>query len=78
MAFDTILTAERIDRHTRDGFWGDRTITDHLDDVAAATPDKVAFIDPRRQITYAELRSEVNRCALGLLELGVRPGDVVS
>jgi cyclohexanecarboxylate-CoA ligase len=78
MAFDTILTAERIDRHTRDGFWGDRTITDHLDDVAAATPDKVAFIDPRRQITYAELRSEVDRCALGLLELGVRPGDVVS
>src|SRR3954452_20366179 len=78
MSFDTILTPERIQRHTRDGFWGNRTITDHLDETAAATPDKVAFIDPRRQVTYAELRREVDRCALGLLELGVGSGDVVS
>ena len=78
MSFETILTQERIDQHTRDGFWVNRTITDYLDEAAAATPDKVAFIDPRRQITYAELRREVDRCALGLLELGVRPGDVVS
>jgi cyclohexanecarboxylate-CoA ligase len=78
MSFETILSPERIDQHTRDGFWVNRTITDYLDEAAAATPDKVAFIDPRRQITYAELRREVDRCALGLLELGVRPGDVVS
>ena len=78
MSFETILSHERIDQHTRDGFWGNRTITDYLDEAAAATPDKVAFVDPRRQITYAELRREVDRCALGLLELGVRPGDVVS
>src|SRR5687767_11928123 len=78
MSFETILSQKRIDQHTRDGFWANRTITDYLDDAAAATPDKTAFIDPRRQITYAELRREVDRCALGLLELGVRPGDVVS
>jgi cyclohexanecarboxylate-CoA ligase len=78
MSFETILSQERIDRHTRDGFWVNRLITDYLDEAAAATPDKVAFVDPRRQITYAELRREVDRCALGLLELGVRPGDVVS
>ena len=78
MAFETTLTQERIDQHTRDGYWVNRTITDYLDEAAAATPDKVAFIDPRRQITYAELRQQVDRCALGLLELGVRPGDVVS
>ena len=78
MAFETILTRERVDQHTRDGFWVNRTITDYLDEAAAATPDKVAFIDPRRQITYAELRREVDRCAHGLLALGVGPGDVVS
>jgi cyclohexanecarboxylate-CoA ligase len=78
MAFETILDSARIDQHTRDGFWRNRVITDHLDEAAAATPDKVAFIDPRRQVTYAELRREVDRCALGLLELGVGPGDVVS
>ena len=78
MSFETILGHDRIDQHTRDGFWGNLTITDYLDEAAAATPDKVAFFDPRRQITYAALRREVDRCALGLLELGVRPGDVVS
>jgi cyclohexanecarboxylate-CoA ligase len=45
--------------------------------VAALAPDKVAF-DPRHQVSHAELQRQVDRCALGLLELGVRPGDVVS
>jgi cyclohexanecarboxylate-CoA ligase len=78
MAFETTLTAERVDQHTRDGYWVNRTITDYLDDAAAATPDRVAFIDPRGRISYSELRRQVDRCALGLLELDVRPGDVVS
>ncbi|HEX7537608.1 MAG TPA: AMP-binding protein [Dermatophilaceae bacterium] len=46
--------------------------------MAALAPDKVAFIDPRHQVSHAELQRQVDRCALGLLELGVRPGDVVS
>ncbi|PXY30824.1 AMP-binding protein [Prauserella flavalba] len=78
MSFDTILDDEQIDRYTRAGFWVDRTITDHLDEVAEASPDKTAFVDSRRSIAYGELKREVDRCALGLLELGVRPGDVVS
>ena len=51
MAFETILTQAQIDRYTSQGFWLDRVITDDLDDVAARTPDKVAAIDPRGQIT---------------------------
>lgn len=78
MTFETLLTQARIDEHTAAGHWTNRTITDFLDEAAAATPDKVAFVDTRRQVTYAELRAEVDRCALGLLGLGVRPGDVVS
>ncbi len=78
MTFETILTPDMIEEYTSQGFWLDRTITDYLDEVAEQTPDKTAFIDSRRRVTYAELRREVDRCALGLLELGVRPGDVVS
>lgn len=78
MTFETMLTAERVERHTRDGFWRMRTITDFLDSRAAGTPDKTAFIDPRRQVTYAELRDLADRIALALLDLGVGPGDVVS
>jgi len=78
MTFETILTPELISTYTSEGFWLDRTITDYLDEWAASSPDKVAFVDARRQITYAALKAEVDHAALGLLELGVQPGDVVS
>jgi cyclohexanecarboxylate-CoA ligase len=78
MTFQTILTQEQVEEYAGQGYWLNRTITDYLDEVAEQTPDKTAFIDSRRQVTYAELRREVDRCALGLLELGVGPGDVVS
>lgn len=78
MTFETIVTPELVDRHTSASYWVNRTITDYLDEHAAATPDKIAFVDARREISYAELRRQVDRCALGLLELGVQPGDVVS
>ncbi len=78
MPFETLLTPERIARHTADGYWRGRVITDFLDEHAAANPDKVAFVDPRRRVTYAQLKEQSDRVALGLLELGVRPGDVVS
>src|SRR6476661_3908241 len=78
MTFETILTPESIDEYTAAGYFSNRTITDFLDDIVARTPDKTAAIDPRRQLTYRELQAETDRCALGLLELGVQPGDVVS
>ena len=76
MAFETLLDQETITRFTDAGFWIDKTITDFLDEAAATVPDKVAFVDARRSITYAALRAEVDRCALGLLESGIGPGDV--
>lgn len=78
MTFETILTPELTADYTDQGYWLDRTITDYLDDWAARTPDKAAFVDPRRSITFAELKDEVDSAALRLLDLGVEPGDVVS
>ena len=76
--FETTLTPAQVEKFTGAGYWRDRTITDFLDEVAAATPDKPAFIDSRTQVTYGELVQQVDRCALGLLELGIGPGDVIS
>src|SRR6478752_485853 len=78
MTFDTILSQETIDHYTKAGYFSNRTITDFLDDAVARTPDKTAAIDARRQVSYRELQAETDRCALGLLELGVQSGDVVS
>ena len=78
MSFETNLDETRIEAMTAAGYWPNQVLTDHLDRVAEATPDKLAFKDSRRTITYAQLRSDVDRAALGLLGVGVRPGDVVS
>lgn len=78
MSFETVLTPAKVDEYTRQGYWVNRTITDYLDEMVDRSPDKVAFVDSRRQVTYGQLKQEVDRCALGLLELGVRPRDVVS
>ena len=78
MTFETLLTPERIESHTRDGYWSGRLITDYLDEVAESNPDKTAFIDPRGQITYGELKTLTDRCAHGFLQMGITPGDVIS
>ncbi len=78
MSFETLLDAETIERFTGQGFWLGKTITDFLDEAAAAAPDQLAFVDSRRSITYAALKAEVDRCAWGMLAMGIRPGDVVS
>ena len=78
MTLETILTDEIIAEYTAAGYWQNKIITDFLDEAVTRTPDKVAAIDPRRQVTYAELAAEVDRAALGFLELGVEPGDVIS
>jgi cyclohexanecarboxylate-CoA ligase len=78
MTLQTILTAELAEKYTSAGLWTGRVITDFLDEVAASTPDRVAAIDSRGQLTWAELKRLSDRAALGLLELGVRPGDVAS
>jgi cyclohexanecarboxylate-CoA ligase len=75
---ETTLNAETTALYTAKGWWGDRIITDDLDAAVAAHPNRAAAITPRGTITYAELKRHADRVALGLLELGVRPGDVVS
>ncbi|MCQ4129202.1 AMP-binding protein [Rhodococcus erythropolis] len=64
-------------------WWRERTLVDDLVEHAAHTPDKPAVIAHRagvgvESLTYAELKSTVDRYAAALLALGVRPGDVVS
>ncbi|MEV8135428.1 AMP-binding protein [Microbacterium aurantiacum] len=78
MTFDTLLTQEKIDTYTASGLWQNKLLTDFLDAAAAATPDKVATVDPQGSMTYREFHALVDRCAFGLLELGIRAGDVVA
>ena len=58
---------------------GARTIWELLDRRATATPARQMFGDEHgRTITFGEFPIAVERCAAGLLELGIRDGTTVS
>ncbi|MGI5950221.1 MAG: class I adenylate-forming enzyme family protein [Brooklawnia sp.] len=50
--------------------------TDHL--LAAGAPDAVAIVEPKRVVTYRELREDVARLLAGLDAHGVAPGSRVA
>lgn len=78
MTFETRLSPELITTYTDAGYWQDTLLTDRLEEHATTIPDVVAFTDSRGSITFGELKRLSDRAALGLLELGIGPGDVVS
>ena len=53
------------------------TITANLRATVAHFPDREALVDvpSRQRWTYAQFLSDVEACAMGLLALGVQPGD---
>ena len=69
--------AEFAERYRRAGLWGTRTIAQEFRATADAYPDRPAIVTPAGQLTYAELDRRTDRIALGLAELGLRPGERV-
>lgn len=49
-----------------------------LDRIASELPHHPALITPERQITFAQLRTEVRHAAAAMIALGVAPGDRVA
>jgi cyclohexanecarboxylate-CoA ligase len=78
MFFETILNREDADRYRAAGWWPDRLLNDALAVAVAQNPGRTALVDARGRMTYATLRTQVDQCALGLLTLGIRRGDVVT
>src|SRR5262245_26671646 len=54
------------------------TLVSMLDDVARRHPTREALVYPGRRLAYGELVRDVERCARGLLALGVEPDDKIA
>ena len=76
LKLETILSPEYVEKYQ--SVWPNKTILDYLNDAIAKYPDKVAIIDKKSRYTYSELGKMVDRVALGMLELGLGKGDVIS
>lgn len=56
----------------------DKCVHTLFEEQVERTPDKTAVIACDRTLTYQELNEEANRIAHGLIEEGVKPGDIVA
>jgi len=71
--------AQELQHHyRRNGWWSDVTFSEILKKRVDETPERIAFKDDRRSVTYAQLWSEVRRFAELLRRQGVGRGDVVT
>lgn len=73
-----LTSPEHAARYRAMGLWHDKTFYEMFAASAARNPNKTAIVEGKRRITYAELLKTVNNVAGNLLDLGLKPGDVVS
>ena len=84
MNFDAVLLPPRKEKMVLAGHWTSKTITDYLYDCTAKYPDKIALtsinseIETEEEFTYQMLDEMTDRIAIGLIKLGIGPGDVVA
>ena len=74
----TRLDPQTIARYRADGAWLDRTIGAQLRSLAETAPDRTLFIDGQGSLTAASSYDSALRLANGLIQLGLKKGDVVS
>ncbi len=65
------------DAYLADGQWAHRGWADIFDYNARTWPDKEAFIDARRRVSWAQMKQITDRLALGLIEAGLKRDDVI-
>lgn len=68
---------EYVKRYREEGYWEDKTLSEKLDGVINAIPDKVALVCDQATVTYREMGDRIDRLALHFLKLGFQPGDRV-
>ncbi|MGW1026772.1 AMP-binding protein [Streptomyces sp. NPDC002577] len=69
---------DQIKSYYADGLWCDYTFFDALEEQVAARPDKVFVTDSTTSYTFQELRDAAVRLAVGMVRLGISPGDRVA
>jgi len=70
-------TKEECKRYTEKGYWLNLTGCDLIDRNAQILPDKLAFADDNKEVTWKELQQKTNRMAIHFKKLGIEYGDFV-
>lgn len=77
MAQPTRYDQELVTKYTKMGFWDQLTVSHYWDRNAREFPEREAFVDPYKRLTWKQSVQQVNRLALSLLELGIKKDEVI-
>ena len=79
MAIEGFTEYAKADRekYNRRRWWLGLTWSDLLDKASDIYPDRIGLVDGVGRFTYRELREKMDRLAIALMKLGVRPRDWV-
>jgi acyl-CoA synthetase (AMP-forming)/AMP-acid ligase II len=69
---------ELVTRYTAEGYWVETTTNEALEEAARKFADKVALVDVRRRVTYAQYYREAQRLAAHWVSLGLTKDDVIA
>ncbi|MEE8472635.1 MAG: AMP-binding protein [Dehalococcoidia bacterium] len=78
MAVKTLITPQLIEEYTSQGAWLSYPLIDEFLARVKEHPDKTALIDRGQRLSYRELDERSTRLAGGLLNMGLKPGEVVA
>jgi non-ribosomal peptide synthetase component E (peptide arylation enzyme) len=67
-----------IDEYVGKGYWDSSIISESWDENAVLYPDEEAIVEEHRRISWSGAKLQVDRLALGLLELGIKRGERVA
>ncbi|MBU2607893.1 MAG: AMP-binding protein, partial [Chloroflexi bacterium] len=70
-------TPELIAEYTQKGYWDSNLMADDVDENGRKYADKEALVDAQQRLTWAEVSQKSDQLALGLIELGFKPDDVI-
>jgi len=69
----TSYKREDAQKYTQFRWWPGLTFGDMLDKAADIYPNKEAFVDGKSRLTFAQARQNVDRLAISMMELGIKP-----
>jgi cyclohexanecarboxylate-CoA ligase len=76
--FQPLLSQARIRQHETAGVWPVPGMRELLRQRLAITPQALFIVDGDTRLTFQDLALRVDRLAAGLVQIGLRAGDVVS
>ncbi len=74
----TRITADMIEKFTKEGYWRNKTLCDYFKICLGKKPDSLAVVDREYRLTFRDLETFSNNLASSLAKLGISKGDVVS